>query len=471
MSSERVFTMEDQHRFASLSGDFNPMHVDPLHARRLMLGKVVIHGIHTLLWGLDVALTGHSPVSIQSLDTKFMKPVGVDQAVRASWEWQDDVLELELFSGQHLVVLTKATFGPVKTAAPESNPDLPPVKTCTTLTRQAMQASLEEKLCLHYNADLGDELFPHLAHTLPVDQIAALLLASRTIGMCCPGQHSIFSGLKLSAPDQPLPENGAGFRLDTFDDRFSFSSIAFETPALTGVLTAFLRPDLTHQASYESIRALVKDHDFSQIKGLVIGGSRGLGEITSKILAAGGADVRLTYFKGEEDAKKVCEEIAENGGKCSYHELDIGDPSDGIKSILSDDWKPTDLYYYPTPSIFVGGQGAFSSSLFDTFCEYYVHGFTRLLGTIGYDAMSLQVLYPSTVAVEELPPDMMEYASAKAAGENLCANLSAQFPNLAISTPRFPRLDTDQTASLYPVDNADPAPIILDALKQMVNSE
>ena len=49
----RRFTLEDQFAFAALSGDSNPLHLDPVAARRTMIGAVVVHGVHLLLWGLD----------------------------------------------------------------------------------------------------------------------------------------------------------------------------------------------------------------------------------------------------------------------------------------------------------------------------------------------------------------------------------------------------------------------------------
>ena len=42
--------------------------------------------------------------------------------------------------------------------------------------------------------------------------------------------------------------------------------------------------------------------EFANVRALVIGGSRGLGEITAKIIAAGGGDVWITYRRGKEDA-------------------------------------------------------------------------------------------------------------------------------------------------------------------------
>jgi acyl dehydratase len=54
--AERVFTETDQKRFASVSGDYNPMHMDALQARRTQAGAPVVHGINLFLWALPSCL-------------------------------------------------------------------------------------------------------------------------------------------------------------------------------------------------------------------------------------------------------------------------------------------------------------------------------------------------------------------------------------------------------------------------------
>jgi len=39
-----TITQQQSQEFAELSGDYNPLHVDPLYARRLQFGNTVIHG-------------------------------------------------------------------------------------------------------------------------------------------------------------------------------------------------------------------------------------------------------------------------------------------------------------------------------------------------------------------------------------------------------------------------------------------
>src|SRR5688572_6514750 len=66
----KTFDHADQQFFAALSGDVNPMHMDPLASRRLLTGRQVVHGIHTLLILLDrwIAKTGQHPIGALRCD-------------------------------------------------------------------------------------------------------------------------------------------------------------------------------------------------------------------------------------------------------------------------------------------------------------------------------------------------------------------------------------------------------------------
>ena len=48
-----LFKSKDQLLFASLSGDYNPAHLDRNYARRLVWGGEVVHGIHQVLFGIE----------------------------------------------------------------------------------------------------------------------------------------------------------------------------------------------------------------------------------------------------------------------------------------------------------------------------------------------------------------------------------------------------------------------------------
>jgi hypothetical protein len=111
-----------------------------------------------------------------------------------------------------------------------------------------------------------------------------------------------------------------------------------------------------------------------------------------------------------------------------------------------------------------GVPGRFSDSLFRGFCDIYIQGFHATLRSAG----SMKgVLYPSSAALDEPPPNMMEFAAAKSAGEVLCRSLAAAQPGVRFHVPRLPRLATDQTATLLRVSMTDPMAPMLAALRQL----
>jgi NAD(P)-dependent dehydrogenase (short-subunit alcohol dehydrogenase family) len=212
----------------------------------------------------------------------------------------------------------------------------------------------------------------------------------------------------------------------------------------------------------------VESEEFSQQRALIIGGSRGLGEATAKLLAAGGADVVITYFRGEQDAQRVATELELYGAKAECLPLNVLEPSQGLLSKITHHPKPLYLYYFATPFIFGAVKGKFSFQRFSVFSDHYVTGFLQVVHILTASSAGLQkVFYPSSTAIDELPLDMGEYAAAKMAGETLCDWLQKAHPAIAIHKPRLPRMATDQTVSLLPVNNQDPVSVLLTNLRYL----
>ncbi|MBI2527065.1 MAG: SDR family oxidoreductase [Candidatus Rokubacteria bacterium] len=83
---ERTFTADDVERFAALSGDWSPLHVDPAYAASTEFGGCVLHGM--LLASLFSRLVGmHIPGAAAlylGQDLAFRRPVLVGERVQAS---------------------------------------------------------------------------------------------------------------------------------------------------------------------------------------------------------------------------------------------------------------------------------------------------------------------------------------------------------------------------------------------------
>jgi NAD(P)-dependent dehydrogenase (short-subunit alcohol dehydrogenase family) len=191
---------------------------------------------------------------------------------------------------------------------------------------------------------------------------------------------------------------------------------------------------------------------------LVVGGSRGLGEVMAKLLAAGGAEVFITFHQGREEAEKLAAEITLGGGRAQTAQLDVLQPARDLARLA-----PTHLYYFASPHIATGAAPLIETALLRKFLDYYVHGLARLVELLRPTGLKL-VYYPSTVFLDTPPAGFAEYAVAKGAGEALCRVIQKQFPEIICLVPRLPKLATDQTVSLDFNQSPEPLPVLLDTL-------
>jgi acyl dehydratase len=90
-STARTFELEDVRAFAELSGDNNPLHLDPEYTQHTSFGRPIVHGILTAsLFSrlLGTALPGPGTIYLGQL-LKFLQPVYVGEEVTATVEVTD----------------------------------------------------------------------------------------------------------------------------------------------------------------------------------------------------------------------------------------------------------------------------------------------------------------------------------------------------------------------------------------------
>jgi NADP-dependent 3-hydroxy acid dehydrogenase YdfG len=463
-------SLEDSRLFARLSGDFNPLHVDPLAARRLMFGSTVVHGIDILLRLIETALRETGGGALTALKASFGSPLltGVDATIEAADEpgQAEGALSYKAVSQGRViqrVTLTMAggqSWPPAPNAAPFA-PALPHERDFAALS--AASGSVP----LGFDPEIAHRLYPGLARSLPPLQLAVLLATTRIVGMECPGLHSVYTELNLAF--DPARANDAAalsFRVTKADPRFKLLTIAIDGGGASGQITALVRPAPAAQPSFAQVRARVQ-RTLPDCRAIVIGGSRGLGEITAKILAAAGADLMVTYAAGSDDAARVADEIRAGGGRCGAFRLDVTSPPAERPGDLPAGWAPTEIYYFASPHIEIRPGEPWNAGLFARFCDFYVTGLARSLAAI--DAWSgvaqpLKLFYPSSVFLDEPVRGAAEYAAAKAAGEQLCRNLSVTRRGLTAECPRLPRMLTDQTSGLKASQTQAPLDVMLGIL-------
>ncbi|HEX5274971.1 MAG TPA: SDR family NAD(P)-dependent oxidoreductase [Candidatus Rubrimentiphilum sp.] len=435
--ASRLFSPEDQTGFANLSGDFNPIHLDPVVARRSQAGAPIVHGVHAVLWALEELVRRHILVQpIATIEAQFRNVIYVTAPVSLYLARSNGTaVRAEVWTDSLCAVVLNVALGEAKLEHPCAYPEtLPKIETGPV-----------------------EHAFPEVSRALGRERAASIAQLSELVGMVRPGLYSMLGGFTVHITAESLGR--LSFATCKYDERFRMMEIAVSGPGITGTVTALERRSPVDQPAFDRVRKLVAADEFAGSNALIVGGSRGLGAVTAKILAAGGARVIVTYVAGESDARELCAEIGE--ARCRairYNVLDEADPQ-----LAAIDLPIDQLYYFATPHI-----GRQSRAEFQ---RYYVDGFVALCGALrSRGNRGLDAFYPSTQAIEAPVSGMANYAAAKAAGEESCKSIADANPGLRVISRRLPRILTDLTASLLQPQVADAVQTMLPIIREMYDS-
>ncbi len=453
----RTFTERDQTEFAALSGDWNPIHVDPIAARRLLFGVQVVHGVHLVCEAIDrAAQAGHLPRPVASLKAQFQRPVLIDRAAVFSLEDRQDGLRLVVEADGLRAALIDLGFGD---AMPEvAMQDMGQDQDAPVLRALEDSDHADGEIPLAFPTAAFDARFPAFRAAVGSGMAAAVLASTRLVGMICPGLNSIYHDLRLVAQPGATQSDCLTWRVASVRAPLKMIEMAVDAGQITGEIRAFFRPEATAQLTMKEAREIVGDADLTGRHALVVGGSRGLGEVAAKLYAAAGAEVTVSYARGAEDAQRVADEIAAAGGRCHAVHLDVLDPA-----LAPPDSGFTDMAYFASPKISARQGDRFDTALFGTFTEYFVTAFHRLCASL---PGPVSVFYPSTIFLSDYERNFKEYVAAKGAGEALAHQVAQDLPGRVVHVARLPRMHTDQTAVLHGAQGAAPGPVLWPHLRQ-----
>jgi NAD(P)-dependent dehydrogenase (short-subunit alcohol dehydrogenase family) len=450
------FTLPDQRDFARLSGDFNPVHLDPIASRTIAAGEPIVHGMHLLLRALDAYFRRSRAAKRWTVSARFQRPALPGDAIAVTRTGQGRLaLTIDAAAPLVEVEIDPAGAGPAAAA---------PVVAAHRAPNRASSAKRTRGTLAFAGSSEMRRAFPHTARALGLDAVAAIAALSRLVGMECPGRDSLLSAIHLDIASH-VRANHLTWRVARTDARFGLVRLDVDSGCCRGTIDAFSRPRPASMPAIETVASHVARDEFAGQRALILGGSRGLGAAAALLVASGGGLPLVTFVSGAAEIAGLRRAVRRAGRRLEALRFDIvNDPIEQL-ACASERFRATHLYYFATPRIFARRREPFDQPLFERFAMFYVTGFARACAALWTG--SLDVFYPSSAALDERPHELPEYSAAKAAGEALSGMLSAAMPGLRILVRRLPRVATDQTASIVPVAALDPVAAMLPIVREM----
>lgn len=457
-----VINEQRQLDFAKLSNDFNPIHVDSLYAWRSMFGKQLVHGIHQVLICLeDLAKNINEKIFISKISAKFEYPAGVNEIISIdNINFSETYSEYVIKNERGLTLTTikvnykKKSFNDVKFKRIDYS--MSPLEP----TNFAKENLVEP---LYYDKTFFKELFTYSSFYVSPVNLAVLLASTRIVGMKYPGLNSIYNAFTFEFNENANLSNSIHYSVSDKHITLNMLNIKLDDTFIRGQIKAFIRPVAPKYKTLKELNGLLPVNSFKNQRALIIGGTRGIGLQCLRLLASAGASTMFTYFKNSNEADKIVEEFANESINTNYLQVDVSNLSkESLETIKA--FNPTSIYYFATPKI-LSNNSNLDENLLQKFISYYVIGLDKILVNLKSEIKPL-IFVPSTVYLDEKPTNLSEYVIAKSASEMFLKLLEKK--GYKIYNPRFPKVSTEQTMSLFKQKTVEPEEVLLKELQSMI---
>ena len=269
----KIFTLDDQIAFSKASGDFNPIHLDPILARRTIYGECIVHGIHGLIWALELYSKKSSKV-FSHINVNFRKPIFLKKKVYC--KFTPGINTIFIYNKSTIFSEINIQYGDI----------ISHKKKYTLLNRNglkfprknnilSLKVNKKENHHFYGNKTLACSLFSLFLKFHSKNLLYDIISLSEIVGMRTPGLNSIFGALAIKIEDN---KKNTFFILNKKDKRIGLVDIKVIGKVINAKIKAFYRPSLKDIPSCKKIRKSlnIKKNEFKYCKALIIGGSRGI---------------------------------------------------------------------------------------------------------------------------------------------------------------------------------------------------
>jgi len=425
-----TFKITDQQVFSNLSNDYNPIYLDYEYSNKSSYNKPVIYGILIVLKSLD-NLNFVSKKKFENIKVEFIKFINVDDDINIEYNNEQILIYKNINT-----LCTKIKYSLIDD---QSNLKIEDFNNNLKTPLNDNKPCQNYLLKLNINSSYLEKYYNKIFQNLNLLQIYQIINLSTFVGMITPGLNSLFNSFELNWDDNTYEDIYLlNFQLDYFDETYKTCFYNFYGKNTNGRLQCVYRPENVKQIKLKNI--LINNEQFKNEKVLVIGGSRGIGEVISKIFYAGGADVILSYYNCYSEALAIREESNNNIKIVKYNVLE---DYDKINDII-DNIEVTKIFYMATPKMIENEY--FNINTFDLYYKYYCKGFNLLFEKINKKSLKY-IFYPSSEYIN-IENNFKEYSLAKKMGEEIIKTLEYNYKNIKFDYIRLPRLLTDLTNSI-----------------------
>jgi NAD(P)-dependent dehydrogenase (short-subunit alcohol dehydrogenase family) len=459
------FGPDDLARFREASHDCNPLHVSEIYARKTPFGEPVVFGVLGLIRAI-AAVPGRDPGDLEEVTAQFRAPMfaGVPYGVEVK-EKKAGGFKVAILDGDRPVMTASLSYRREPAFGPAGSTD----GTCSRTEPARWEASdLREGFEVVGEYAPAPGPFRDLRERcgLPdagnaASPLAALLWASYLIGMELPGERAAFSRLKLrflgghASPAAPISYSA---RVAGYDERFDLLDVVATLtsgghPFAEAELASLVRADSPAVDLAALTAALPPSEALRGRRGMVVGGSRGLGAAIVAALASQGCEVILAYRSSRAEAEALAALLPEGWGPVVLAEGDASDEAwcERWRASLDERGGLDLLVCNAVPAIRAMPFGPASVGRIRQFVDASLAlaaaplaAFGPLIEAGGGRAVIVSSLYASE-RCGDLPEDLHHYVAAKLAVEGLARSLAAAPGRARYLVVRPPKLLTDQT--------------------------
>ena len=446
------FSQAEVLRFAEWSGDHNPLHVDPVAARRTFFGQPIVHGMFSAIRSLSTLATG--PLS--RLDIEFRGAVipDADHDLEVSTDRRGTnvtvtaagaaVLKLRgetgsVAVGKAIEDVRRGRLAPMRSAPADRDAD-------------GLQAGAEHT----GRYDSGADASAYASGALPPLHARVLGLCSYVIGMELPGLRSLFTHatIAFAGCDADTASLAYNVRIERFDRQFRILDLRVDVvtheghPVATAALRSYVRfsPIVTNIGELQRRLSPAAAALRSKV-AVVVGGTRGLGAEITAVLAAAGCRVYATYHNDTSAADDLAKRLQEHNLGATFLHGDAGSSTwcrSALETIRQRDGRVDLLVLNACAPPGASRLGGDTTDAFDDYVSTNLRLARSPLAAFltVLDENHGAVVTISSSFVEEAPAGFAAYVALKQAVEGLARTASREARGVFWLTVRPPRLQT-----------------------------